>query len=274
MSRLPAIFADLRRQNRKALMPFVCAGHPAPGDTPQLLHALERGGASVVEIGFPFSDPIADGPVIAAAMHEALQKGVTPASVCAQVAAARAAGLSLGVVAMVSISIVHRVGIPAFVAMAKSAGIDGLIVPDVPLDEAAVLVGPTRDAGLSLSLLVAPTSPPERAAQIAALCSGFVYILARAGITGTGAEVDTAPLAARISQLRQATDLPLAVGFGVSTPKHVHDVVHGAGADAAIVGSALVKRLTAAAASGAGGGGDATVQAAESFVRELCAGLV
>ena len=246
-------------------MPFICAGYPAPGDTAPLLAAIERGGASVVEVGFPFSDPIADGPVIAAAMHEALQKGVTPASVCAQVADARAAGLKIGVVAMLSVSIVHRLGPLSLLSMAKSAGIDGLIVPDLPLEEAQALVGPTRDAGLSLSLLVAPTTTPDRAARIAALSTGFVYVLARAGITGAGAAVDVAPLAARVAQLREATDLPLAVGFGISTPSQVRDVVHGAGADAAIVGSALVKRL--------GAGADAA-GVAESFVRELAGGLL
>jgi tryptophan synthase alpha chain len=249
-------------------MPFIVGGHPpsarATVPTADLLLALERAGASVVEVGYPFSDPIADGPVIAAAMHEALQRGVTPATVNAQIRSARDAGLTIGVVAMVSVSIVHRVGVATFAQDAKAAGVDGLIVPDAPFDEAALLSGPLADAGLTLSMLIAPTTPQDRAARIAAASSGFVYILARAGITGTGGGVDSEPIARRVRELRNATSLPLAVGFGVSTPQHVRAVVHDAGADAAIVGSALVKRLSA---------DPNPVHTAELFTRELAAGL-
>lgn len=268
-SRIPAIFAELRARNRKALMPFICGGYPSPGDTARVLPALARAGASIVEIGFPFSDPVADGPVIAAAMHDALQRGATPGKVLDDVRTFRATadGSSLGLVAMISISLVHRLGPATFIAAAKAAGLDGFIFPDVPVEESADLIARAQDAGLTSSLLIAPTTPPERAERIAKACTGFVYLLARAGITGEGAAVpDIAP---RVKVLRTITDLPIACGFGISTPEHVRQVVHEGGADAAIVGSALVRRIADAHAKG-----EDPAVAAEACVRGLASGLV
>lgn len=269
MSRIPAIFDSLRSRRRPGLMPFICGGHPSLDATAQAIPALARAGASVIEVGIPFSDPIADGPVIAAAMHEALAGGVTARSVMGAVRRGRDApgGGDVGLVAMVSVSIVQRLGVREFVREAKDAGFDGLIVPDAPVEEAAELVGPVHDVGLTLSLLVAPTTPPERAKRIVAACSGFVYVLARVGITGSegGARVDHSALGQRVAELRTMTDLPLAVGFGISSAEDVRAVV-GAGADAAIVGSALVKAM-----GGAGDGG--APAAAERFARELASGL-
>ena len=251
-------------------MPFICAGYPALSTTAPALAALQRAGASIVEVGIPFSDPIADGPVIAAAMHQALKLGATPLEVFDQVASVRAS-LEIGLVAMCSVSIVHKMGGregPAgFCKRAAAAGFDGVIVPDVPLEES----GPIRDAAaasdLTCSLLVAPTSPPQRAAAIARACTGFVYLLARTGITG---ERSDAPDVSRmVGLIRAATELPIAAGFGISTPDHVRAVVHGPNsADAAIVGSALVRRMTDAAAKG-----QDPVAEAERFTRELCTGL-
>lgn len=279
MNRIDAIFRDLRASGSRGLMPFVCGGHPSLGTTQGVLPALERAGASIVEIGFPFSDPIADGPVIAAAMHEALLAGVTPRSVLDTVSASRRAGLKIGVVAMISVSIVERMGPRRLVQGAAAAGFDGFIFPDVPLEESEPLLGPVRDAGLTASLLVAPTTPPERMARIVRACSGFVYLLARVGITGaqqTGGAAeadDPAALRQRVALLRTMTDLPIACGFGIATPDDVRATVRsadrgGAGADAAIVGSALVKRMSRAAAAG-----NDPVEDAESFVRSLAAGL-
>lgn len=267
MSRIPAIFAALRSRNAKALMPFICGGHPAPGDTARMLPALEQAGASIVEIGFPFSDPIADGPVIAAAMHDVLKLGVTPASVLAEIRQARAS-TNLGIVAMVSISIVQRLGAAQFIADAKAAGVDGFIFPDVPVEESSDLVARVRDAGLTASLLIAPTTDAARAAVIARSCSGFVYLLARAGITGEGSGVAAEQIKSRVAMLRSVTDLPIACGFGIATAADVRAVVHTAGADAAIVGSALVRRVSDAKAKNAD-----PVAAAGSFTRELAAGL-
>ncbi len=265
MARIPAIFAEHRRLGRKAIMPFICGGHPGPGDTARLLPAMQEAGAAIVEVGFPFSDPIADGPVIAAAMHEALQRGATPRTVLDEIANVRSR-ITLGVVAMVSVSIVQRIGSGRFVADAKAAGIDGFIFPDCPVEESEALLGLVRDAGLTAALLVAPTSTPKRTERIVRASSGFVYLLARVGITGTG---DTIPdIAPRVQELRQMTDLPIACGFGVSTPEHVRAVTHTGGADAAIVGSALVKHIAQTHATA----GDA-IKAAGQFVRVLHAGL-
>ncbi len=251
-------------------MPFICGSHPRAGDTSRLLPALATAGASIVEIGYPFSDPIADGPVIAAAMHEALLAGATPAAVHSEVAAARANGCTIGVVAMVSVSIVTKIGADRFIADAKRAGIDGFILPDVPLEECEDLLARVRDAGLTTSLLIAPATDSKRAERITRACSGFVYVLARAGITGdtNNAAVASGALASRVRELRTLTDLPLAVGFGISSAEHVRQVVRDAGADAAIVGSALVRRLSDASRAG-----QHVVETGESFVRDLARGL-
>jgi tryptophan synthase alpha chain len=163
---------------------------------------------------------------------------------------------------MVSISLIQRTGDQKFVGTCARAGVDGLIVPDLPLEESERLRSLARDAGLTMSLLVAPTTPPARAAAIAGASTGFVYLLARAGITGESRALDTANLHERVAAIRSASPLPVACGFGVSTPEHVREVLRHA--DAAIVGSALVRRLSEAFASGAD-----PVNAAGSFVTEL-----
>lgn len=244
-NRIDSIFAARRADGRKALMPFVVGGRPTPDSLPGLLEAAATNGASIVEVGIPFSDPIADGPVIAGAMHRALESGVTPESVFEAVKQARTAESTkdLGIVAMVSMSIVYRYGPAAFCAKCADAGFDGLIVPDVPLEEAEQVAPHAAGAGLTASFLIAPTTPGDRAAQIARRCTGFVYMLARSGITGEQGGGPSEQLAQRIASVRRATDLPLAVGFGIASADGVKQVVHDAGADAAIVGSALVRRL-------------------------------
>lgn len=266
MGRIDDIFSQARADGRKLVMPFIVGGFPAPGSTGPLLRALQSAGAGIVEVGIPFSDPIADGPVIAQAMHQALEKGATPASVFEEVAGVRSE-LSIGLVGMVSASIVGRMGGPdGFAGRAAEAGFDGLIVPDAPLEESERLRASAANAGISLSLLVAPTTPPARAEKIAAACTGFVYLLARTGITGEQASLpDVAP---RVGRLREHTPLPIACGFGISRPDQVRAVVREGGADAAIVGSALVRRLADAAERGQ----DVPAEAA-SFVRELATGL-
>jgi tryptophan synthase alpha chain len=263
MSRIDDIFATLRAQNRAALMPFITGGRPSLESLPDMLLALQDAGASIVEIGFPFSDPIADGPVIAASMHEALQHATHPQGIFEQVASVRDK-LTLGLVAMVSISIVYRIGLEQFTDAAAKAGFDGLIIPDAPVDEFEPLHHAINQAGLSASLLIAPTTPDDRAARIASCCSGFVYILARTGITGE--QSDAPDVQARINSLRSVTDLPLACGFGIGTPQHVAAV--SAHADAVIVGSALVRRIEDAHANG-----NDPIETARQFVAELASGL-
>jgi tryptophan synthase alpha chain len=266
-SRIDDIFARQRAAGRTGLIPFVTGGFPTLAATEAVLPALEEvlgpdGG--IVEIGIPFSDPIADGPVIAASMHEALEAGVTPPGVFETVRRVRpASGLAL--VAMVSASIVHRMGPQRFMADAAESGFDGVIVPDLTADGDGdgrdVSFDEAADAcGLAFSRLVAPNTPPRRLERIAGRCRGFVYMLARVGITG---EREAPPdVADRVEAVRKHTDLPVAVGFGISRPEHVAAVT--AVADAAVVGSALVHRM--------GGAGDPARAAAE-YASTLVAAL-
>lgn len=266
VNRIERIFTELRAAQRRALMPFVCGGHPEQGTTSLVLPALEAAGASIVEVGIPFSDPIADGPVIASAMHGALSRGATPTSVFDEVRLIRE-HLQIGLVAMVSVSIVHRMGGPeGFASRAANAGFDGVIYPDVPLEEAEPYVRGAAEFGLTASLLIAPTTTAGRAEQIVKACSGFVYLLARTGITGEREGTSVPDIAGRVHRLRQMTDLPIACGFGISTADQVRQVTRFA--DAAIVGSAVVRRMSEAASKKM----DAASAAAD-YVRELCAGL-
>lgn len=221
-------------------MPFVTAGYPSLEATGAILGGLSEAGASICEVGIPFSDPIADGPVIQSSMTDALRAGSTPAGVMEMVRTLRGS-TSLGLVAMVSYSIVYRCGIESFVKQSSDAGFDGFIFPDLPLEEAQGMRDIVSEAGLTQSLLIAPTTPPHRAQQIAQACTGFIYVVARTGITG---ESQSAPegLGERVAQLRNVSDLPIAVGFGISSSAHVRAVVEHA--DAAIVGSALVRKIT------------------------------
>lgn len=259
LNRIDQIFAQLRQSNRTALMPFITAGYPSLDVTMQAISAMEAAGASIIELGIPFSDPIADGPVIAESMHETLRRGVTPAAVFDAVQQVRRR-TAAGLVAMVSDSIVQRMGAERFIHDAATAGFDGLIVPDIDLHDAAQVSRLALKAGLTFTLLIAPTTKPDRIARITKLCSGFVYVLARTGITG---ERNEAPEIDRQVQLiRQYTDLPIAVGFGISRPEHVAAVTRSA--DAAIVGSALVRRM---------GEAKDPVAAAADFCAELAGAL-
>ncbi|MDX2133113.1 MAG: tryptophan synthase subunit alpha [Planctomycetota bacterium] len=264
MSRIDEVFQELRGQGRRALMPFICAGYPRRGDTSLLLPSLERAGVRIAEVGIPFSDPIADGAVIAGAMHRAIELGATPGNIFAEVAQIRP-WLKMALVAMVSVSIVHRAGgMRGFVSRAKSAGFDGVLVPDLPFEESEELRGAAADAGVSCPLMISPSTPLARAEAIAKAATGFVYLLARAGLTG---EQTAAPdVSGKVARLRTMTDLPIAVGFGISTAEHVRAVTRHA--DAAIVGSALVRRLGEIGAKG----GDVT-DGCERFAAELMAGL-
>ena len=226
-------------------MPFVVAGDPCATSLERLLPGLSHLGVPLIEVGIPFSDPIADGPVIAEAMHSALGRGCTLRSAFESVRSVRDR-VSCPLAAMVSASIVERVGAAAFCRDAAAAGFDAIIVPDIDLDVAPTLRDTCGQEGIGLTLLVAPTSGEERVARIATLCTGFVYAVARVGITGERSDAPTvAPLVARI---RRYTDLPVAAGFGISTREHVRAVLESA--DGAIVGSALVRCMRDAETSG------------------------
>lgn len=264
MGRTDDIFTGLRTNGRKGIMPFLCGGHPVRGSLTALIPALDAAGASIIEVGIPFSDPVADGPIIAAAMHDALQAGATPLTVFEEVASVRAR-TQVGLIAMVSVSIVWRMGgTRGFIEQASHAGFDGFIFPDAPLEEAEPLLAAARDAGKSASLLIAPTTPPARAEQIAKASSGFLYLLARSGITGEQSQVPD--ISGRVRALRDMTDLPIACGFGISTREHVRAVCTHA--DAAIVGSGLVRRISESAKAGRDPVVDAKV-----FIGQLASGL-
>jgi len=240
MPSIPQTFATLRERNHLALMPFIPAGYPDLATTAALLPALEQAGANFIEIGIPFSDPIADGPTIQAAFTDALAKGLKLADIFQTIKQTRPK-VSIPLVAMVSHSIVYRYGVDRFAADAKSAGFDGLIIPDLPPPEAATVCAKVQSAGLETSLLVAPTTSQERRKEIADLSTAFIYYLSVSGITG---ERDRLPenIESNLRQLRSITKRPLCVGFGISKPEHLAQLAPVA--DGAIVGSAVVKRIT------------------------------
>jgi tryptophan synthase alpha chain len=261
--RVLEVFAGLRRRGQFGLVPFIAAGYPDLSTTTALLPALEAGGANVIEVGIPFSDPVADGPTIQAAFTAALAKGLRIADVFASVSEARGQ-VSVPLMAMVSYSIVFRYGVERFFEQAKSAGFDGVILPDLPPPEAGSVCRRAGAAGLATTLLVAPTTGAERRREIAELSTAFVYYLSVSGITG---ERDRLPsdLEANLRQLRTITDKPLCVGFGISRPEHLAQLVGHA--DGAIVGSAIVKRVTETMK--AGGDSKAIAGALTDYCREL-----
>ncbi|HEV8603980.1 MAG TPA: tryptophan synthase subunit alpha [Tepidisphaeraceae bacterium] len=258
---LKQVFEGLRARKRVGVLPFIPAGYPDLGATRELLPALEWGGASAIEVGIPFSDPIADGPVIQEAFTAALSRGLKLKEILKTVREARGS-VSIPLVSMVSYSIVFRYGPERYFADARAAGFDGLILPDLPPPEAESICEKVRKAGLDTILLVAPTTTPSRRKEIASLCSGFIYYLSVSGITG---ERQALPedLAEQLRQLKQTSDAPVCVGFGISKREHVGQL---AGlADGAIVGSAIVRRMKQKAAEGV----RKMTLAVEEYVREL-----
>jgi tryptophan synthase alpha chain len=260
---LSEIFSGLRARKRVGFMPFIPAGYPDLNATRELLPALERAGASAIEVGIPFSDPIADGPVVQEAFTAALAKGLKLKDVLKTVSAARSS-VSIPLVSMVSYSIVYRYGPERYFADAKAAGFDGLILPDLPPPEAEGICEKVRKAGLDTILLVAPTTTQSRRKEIARLCSGFIYYLSVSGITGERQKLPE-DLAQQLRQLKQASDVPVCVGFGISRREHVAQL--SGLADGAIVGSAIVRRMKEHQAEGMG----KMVSAVEAYCRELAA---
>jgi len=243
IAKLEAMFAANRAAGKKALAPFVTAGDPDADTTVAVLETLDQAGASLCELGVPYSDPIADGAVIQASYTRALGKGFTLAGVF-DVAKRASAGRSMPILAMASYSLIFRRGIDRFVADAVAAGLAGFVVPDLPLEESDDLDAACRKAGLALVRLVTPTTPPERAEAIAKKSTGFLYCVSVAGVTGARTDLP-AGLIERVTWLRTKTDVPILVGFGISGPEQVKAVA--AVADGVIVGSALVRRVAEAA---------------------------
>jgi len=242
MSRLATTFTRLRAENRAAFIPFIMAGDPDRATSARLLAGLPEAGADIIELGMPFSDPMADGPSIQAAGLRALRAGATLGGVLAMVREFRTHNTQTPLVLMGYYNPVYHYGPEAFAQDAKAAGVDGVILVDLPPEEEAEFAVPARAAGLDLIRLVSPVTGGQRLSRIAQSASGFLYYVSLTGVTGAAA----APLAgiqAAVSRIRAASSLPVGVGFGIRTPEQAAAVARIA--DAAIVGSAIVDRITA-----------------------------
>jgi len=265
-NRIVSTFAELRKSSKRTVLPFITAGFPDLDTTLALLRDFERRGVRICELGVPFSDPIADGPVIQASYTDALAAGMTSDKALAAVRRYRDGGGSMAVLAMVSYSIVFRHGVEAFLDAAAGAGLDGTIIPDLPAEEAAGAEAFASARGLANVLLVAPTTPPDRQAEIARHSRGFLYFISVAGTTGARDGLPPETIAA-VAELRKHTDTPICVGFGISNAATVANVCRVA--DGAIVGSAIVRRL----AEARGAARERLVAAAGELVSELLAPL-
>jgi tryptophan synthase alpha chain len=271
-NRLENKLRALRDRGGRGLAPYVTAGDGGLDTTLAVLRALDRAGAVAVELGLPFSDPIADGPVLQAAAQRALARGTTFAGVLDTIARLREGGSDLPIVLMGYTNSLLRRGFDASCKALAEAGADGVLLADLPVEEGAPVAEAAARAGLAAVFFASPTSGDDRIARAVAMSRGFLYIIGRLGVTGAREGLDPA-LAAFLARARAlAGDLPIAVGFGLSTADQVRAVTRGPnGADVAIVGSAMVDRIHAASAST--GGPEAAARAAEDFTRDLMKGL-
>lgn len=264
MGRFREVFDGCRARGERALMPYLTAGDPNLAVTRELLPALGRSGADIIEVGIPFSDPLLDGPVIQEAGNRALAAGVTPHGVMQTLAEVRPR-VDAAILYMTPYNLIWRYGVEQFVRDTASAGVDGVLITDLPPEESDTWQQLADDAGLETIYLLAPTSSPARIRAAAARATGFLYYISRRGVTG---EQSTVPveLNAMLAAIRAETDLPVAVGFGISTAAQVAEVVRAA--DGAVVGSALVSRLAAVEST------TEKILVAESFCRELKQGTL
>ncbi len=267
MSRIPATLAALKAQGRKALIPYVTAGDPYADATPQIMQALAEGGADIIELGVPFSDPMADGPVIQKASERALARGIGAVQVLDMVRAFRKANTTTPVVLMGYANPVERYdqkhGAGSFIRDAAEAGVDGLLVVDYPPEECEAFAAQLKAAGLDLIFLLAPTSTDERMAQVGRIASGYVYYVSLKGVTGAG-HLDTDAVAAMLPRIRRHVGVPVGVGFGIRDAATARAV--GAVADAVVIGSRLIQILENQTR-------DNAPAAARSFMAEIRAAL-
>ncbi|MGB4360687.1 MAG: tryptophan synthase subunit alpha [Rhodoferax sp.] len=270
MSRIAATFAQLQAQGRKALIPFVTAGFPYPDVTPELMHAMVAGGADVIELGVPFSDPSADGPVIQKAGDKALAAGIGLMQVLAMVREFRQTNNSTPVVLMGYANPVERysqkhrrvdakAGTSAFVQDAAAAGVDGVLVVDYPPEESEEFAAELKANQMDLIFLLAPTSTEERMQQVARIASGYVYYVSLKGVTGSGA-LDTDAVEAMLPRIRRHVSVPVGVGFGIrdaATARAISRV-----ADAVVIGSRIIQLIDAQPR-------DQVAATAEAFLRDI-----
>ncbi len=263
LTRIGNMFEGLRRVGRKGLIAYLTAGDPAPERTPELVEALVRGGADLIELGVPFSDPIADGPAIQAAGERALRAGTTLARVL-EIAAEIRRRSEVPLLLFTYLNPVMRYRLDRLAADAAQAGIDGCLLIDASVEEAHEYTGAMHRHGLDTVFLATPTSTPRRLRLVAEYSTGFVYLVSRTGVTGERESL-SAQAAPLIRSVRAVTDLPLAVGFGVSRPEHVGEL--GGQVEAVVVGSAIVRTIERHA------GDPALCERLESFARELKSGF-
>ena len=253
------VFARCRRERRAALIPYLMAGDPSPELTPSLLVAAAAGGADIIELGLPYSDPLADGPTIQGAAQRALRAGTTFEDVLRAVGALDRTAVQAPIIAFTYYNPLYVRGLAKTAKELAAAGFAGAIIPDLPPEEAEPAEAAFAEAGIGLTFLVAPTTPIERVAAIAPRSSGFVYVVSRMGVTGAGKTL-AADVERLVMRLRSVVDKPLAVGFGISTPAHASTI--GSFADGVVIGSALIDRLAAA-----------PPRKEEAAVREYCSSL-
>ncbi len=263
MSRIATTFDSLKAQGRKALIPFVTAGDPHPGATVALMQAMAEAGADVIELGVPFSDPMADGPVIQRAGERALAKGISLRDVLAYVREFRASNDRTPIVLMGYANPVERYGTAAFVTDAQAAGVDGVLIVDYPPEECGEFAGQLRAAGMDAIFLLAPTSTEARMAQVGQLASGYVYYVSLKGVTGAG-HLNTDAVAEAVPRIRRHVSVPVGVGFGIRDAATAKAV--GAVSDAVVIGSKLVELLERQPV-------DNVASTGAAFIREIRAAL-
>jgi tryptophan synthase alpha chain len=259
MSKIAKVFAELKAQGRKGLVPFITAGDPEPGITLDLLHALVRGGADVIELGIPFSDPMADGPVIQRASERALSHGMSLKHVIEIVKEFRQSNDHTPIVLMGYANPIEHMGTETFVRTAKDAGVDGVLVVDYPPEECEDFAQQCRAAGIDPIFLLAPTSSQARIDQVGKVAAGYIYYVSLKGVTGS-ANLDTKAVAGIIPQIRAASHVPIAVGFGIRDAQSA--VAVGQTADAVVIGSRIVQLLEETPSA-------ERVQSLERFLRDI-----
>ena len=260
-TRLLECFKALQFHGRKALIPYVTAGDPSPDATVNLMHTLVASGADVIELGVPFSDPMADGPVIQRSSERALARGVSLLNCLDWVKTFRETDNETPVVLMGYANPIERMGVAAFVSKASQVGVDGVLVVDYPPEESEAFAAALREHDLDPIFLLAPTSSLERIQKVAKLAAGYLYYVSLKGVTGAG-HLDVEQVAQKLQSIRSFTNLPLGVGFGISGPESAVSV--GRLADAVVIGSALIRTMEEAAQRG-----HDTLKAARGFLHPI-----
>ena len=259
MSKITALFNDLKASGKKGLIPFITAGDPSPSLTVDLMHALVRGGANVIELGVPFSDPMADGPVIQRSSERALNQGVTLRGCLDMVREFRKTDADTPVVLMGYANPIEQMGSERFATEAKAAGVDGVLIVDYPPEECVEFAAQMRLAGVDPIFLLAPTSSSDRIHEAAKIASGYIYYVSMRGVTGAS-HLNTQDVASNIPKIREASPIPIAVGFGINDAESARTVSKTA--DAVVIGSRIIRLLEDSPPAQA-------VQSLEDFIREI-----